>query len=243
MNTLSYKRSLLLWLLCCALAGGTFLSYASASLRAGRGQFMMPLDDVYIHFQYARQLAAGQPYIYNPGQLPTSGATSFLYPYLLAGGYVLGFQGLALGAWAMGLGAIAFALTIRLIYGIALQWELGHRAALLVTLIFALTGAVQWHFMSGMETGLVILALCLTLYWMGSHSWWVLSSLVLLALLRPEGGVLAGIAAIFLTLQAKGVARRIVPIVLVGAAVGVQPFLNLLLTGSAVASGNAAKSV
>ncbi|HUN09856.1 MAG TPA: hypothetical protein PLQ56_24850 [Aggregatilineales bacterium] len=243
MNTLSYKRSLLLWLLCCALAGGTFLSYAGASLRAGRGQFMMPLDDVYIHFQYARQLAAGQPYIYNPGQLPTSGATSFLYPYLLAGGYVLGFQGLALGAWAMGLGAIAFALTIRLIYGIALQWELGHRAALLVTLIFALTGAVQWHFMSGMETGLVILVLCLTLYWMGSHSWWVLSSLVLLALLRPEGGVLAGIAAIVLTLQAKGVARRIAPIVLVGAAVGVQPFLNLLLTGSAVASGNAAKSV
>lgn len=243
MNTLSYRRSLLIWLLCCALAGGTFLIYASASLRAGHGQFMMPLDDVYIHFQYARQLAAGQPYVYNPGQPPTSGATSFLYPYLLASGYALGFQGVALGVWAMGLGAIAFALTIRLVYGIALQWESGHIAALLMTLVFAMTGAVQWHFMSGMETGLVILALCLTLYWMGSHRWWVLSSLVLLALLRPEGGVLAGIAAIVLALHAKDVARRIVPIVLVGAAVGVQPFLNLLLTGSAVASGNAAKSV
>jgi hypothetical protein len=243
MNTLSRRRSLLIWLLCCALAGWTFLIYASASLLAGRGQFIMPLDDVYIHFQYARQLAAGQPYIYNPGQPPTSGATSFLYPYLLASGYALGFQGLALGAWAMGIGAVVFALTIRLIYGIALQWEASHHVALLVTLSFALTGAVQWHFMSGMETGLVILALCLTLYWMGSQCGWVLSSLVLLALLRPEGGLLAGIAAIVLALQAQGVARRIVPIVLVGAAVGVQPFLNWLLTGSAVASGNAAKSV
>lgn len=60
---------------------------------AGGGEMLMPLDDVYIHFQYARQLALGQPYVYNAGEPPTSGATSFLYPYVLAAGYALGFQG------------------------------------------------------------------------------------------------------------------------------------------------------
>ncbi len=49
----------------------------------------MPLDDAYIHFQYARSIATGQPYAYNPGLPPTSGATSFLYPYLLALGYLI----------------------------------------------------------------------------------------------------------------------------------------------------------
>ena len=62
----------------CALAGLIFLAYACASLIAGRGEFVMPLDDVYIHFQYAKQIALGQPYIYNPGLQPTSGATSFI---------------------------------------------------------------------------------------------------------------------------------------------------------------------
>src|SRR6185436_20951141 len=52
---------------------------------------VMPLDDTYIHFQYARVLATGHFMQYNPGQPPSSGATSFMYPALLAVGYILGF--------------------------------------------------------------------------------------------------------------------------------------------------------
>ena len=79
---MSVRRPLLIWTLFCLTAAAVFLAYAFASLAAGRGQFVLPLDDVYIHFQYAKQLAHGQPYVYNPGQTPTSGATSFLYPCL-----------------------------------------------------------------------------------------------------------------------------------------------------------------
>ncbi len=86
------SRRLFIWLLFCLVTGAIFLTYAFASRTVGRGEFVLPLDDVYIHFQYARQLANGQPYIYNPGQPPTSGATSFIYPYILAVGYLLGFQ-------------------------------------------------------------------------------------------------------------------------------------------------------
>ncbi|HRL12075.1 MAG TPA: hypothetical protein PKX07_09365, partial [Aggregatilineales bacterium] len=75
----------------------------------GESAPVMPVDDAYIHFQYARQLATGQGYAYNTGQPPTSGATSLIYPYLLAAGYMLGFTGLTLGWWAtaLGLGALA----------------------------------------------------------------------------------------------------------------------------------------
>ena len=86
------------------------LVYATMSANIGGGQVVMPLDDAYIHFQYAHQIAVGQPYVYNPGLPPTSGATSFLYPYLLALGDLLGFRGLNLGLWAMGIGAAALAI-------------------------------------------------------------------------------------------------------------------------------------
>src|SRR4051794_27227274 len=111
-----HRRSLFVWAWFCVLAGLIFLAYACTSLAMGRGGFVMPLDDVYIHFQYAKQMALGQPYIYNPGLPATSGATSFLYPYMLAIGYLLGFQGLNLGLWAMLLGMVALVGSTWLVY-------------------------------------------------------------------------------------------------------------------------------
>ena len=118
-TSVSRRRSLFILLLCVALALLVFSIYSRQSARAiGGGQVVMPLDDAYIHFQYAHQIAVGQPYVYNPGLPPTSGATSFLYPYLLAVGDLIGFRGLSLGLWAMGIGAVALALAAWLVYRI-----------------------------------------------------------------------------------------------------------------------------
>ncbi|MBZ0289053.1 MAG: hypothetical protein K8I30_15650, partial [Anaerolineae bacterium] len=151
------RRSLYVWMLFCLLAGIIFLAYALTSLTLGRGEFVMPLDDVYIHFQYARQMALGQPYIYNPGLPPTSGATSFLYPYMLAIGYFLGFQGLSLGLWAMLLGMVALACSTWLVYQLLRVFDAPEWLAILVGMIFAVSGPISWHFMSGMETGWIVL--------------------------------------------------------------------------------------
>ncbi len=126
----------------------------------------MPLDDVYIHFQYARQMAAGQPYVYNPGLPPTSGATSFLYPYILAVGYLVGFQGLNLGLWAMLVGMVALVLSTWLVYRLILRFDAPEWLAVLIAVLFAVSGPVSWHFMSGMETGLVVLFTLATLYFL-----------------------------------------------------------------------------
>ena len=112
------RRSLWVIVLCIGLATLVFAVYAFTSATIGGGQPIMPLDDAYIHFQYAHQIAAGQPYVYNPGLPPTSGATSFLYPYLLAVGDLLGFRALHLGWWAMLLGVVALASSAWLVYRI-----------------------------------------------------------------------------------------------------------------------------
>src|SRR5687768_4338727 len=85
-----------MWIFLCIFVGVLLTIYISLGLAASPGTLLMPLDDTYIHFQYARQMASGEPYVYNPGDAATSGGTSFLYPILLALGYKLGFTDLSL---------------------------------------------------------------------------------------------------------------------------------------------------
>ncbi|MDL1884576.1 hypothetical protein FBR01_13095 [Anaerolineae bacterium CFX8] len=265
----SQGRPLIVWGLCCALAGAVFLVYTFAGLAAGRGEPVMPLDDVYIHFQYAKQLAAGQPYVYNPGLPPSSGATSFLYPFILAAGYLLGFQGLNLGLWAMGIGALALAVSAWLVYRLARAGGAPERLAIALVPIFTFNGAVSWHFMSGMETGLVVLFTLWVVYALTSDPlsvhgeegkprfWQIIITATLLALIRPEGAILTLLAVGAAVLQwrltpppvhgvgeqRRFIRMRYVVFLLPLLAIGVQPLVNLLVTGSAMASGNAAKSV
>ena len=46
----------------------------------------LPLDDSYIHLQYAKNPLAGQAFVYGPGQAPTPGDTSPLWAILIAAG-------------------------------------------------------------------------------------------------------------------------------------------------------------
>ena len=48
------------------------------------------LDDAYIHFQYARAFAEGHPLRFQAGEPISTGATSFLWPAILAVPYALG---------------------------------------------------------------------------------------------------------------------------------------------------------
>jgi hypothetical protein len=70
--------------------------------------FPAPLDDVYIHFDYARALASGHPFEWIAGQGYSSGETAPLYALVLGAGYLVGFRGIALGWFA---GAVALAGT------------------------------------------------------------------------------------------------------------------------------------
>ncbi len=247
----SNRRPLVIWAFLCALAGLTLIVYISMSLSAGRGNLLMPLDDAYIHFQYARQIAAGEFYSYNPGLPPTSGATSFLYPYILAVGYLIGFQGLLLGLWAMSVGAVALVLSGGLIYALGRALNTGW-GGVIIAVAFMINGATAWHFMSGMETGLVMLFVLVTLYGLiAQRNGVAILGAATSALLRPEGAILAVLVSLFLLIKAFNAkaqtkqqsARRWVGAFIPSLAIGLQPLTNVLVTGSAVATGNSAKSL
>ena len=111
----------------------------------------VPLDDSYIHFQFARSFAEGQPFVYSPGAVPVAGATSLLWPLLLALPQLLRGARRALSSPGLGrsgflaLGLLAYE-TARAAEGIIvprLAWVAG-----VLALAFS---ANTWFAASGME--------------------------------------------------------------------------------------------
>ncbi|HLY27507.1 MAG TPA: hypothetical protein VKQ72_14275 [Aggregatilineales bacterium] len=250
------NRARLAWVVLCCTVGAVFLFYFAAghltdSAYAGVEAPIMPLDDAYIHFQYAQAIAEGHPLHYNPDQPPTSGATSLLYPAILAVGYILGFTGQRLAWWALGIGTVCWLLSTWLVYRIAARegTVAAHWIALGIAVSFALSGSLAWAFMSGMETGLVILSILLTLwYTLRNDLRGAALAGAFAALLRPEGAVIGILAVVYLAGHRRGgsVGRFLSPNIgwygLPVLATFIQPVINAVLTGSITASGLQAKS-
>lgn len=256
--------------------------YLLTLLSASGSRPVAPLDDAYIHFQYARQIARGHPWQYNDGDPRSTGATSPLYPFLLAAGYLAGFSGERLVWFALGLGLISLALSAWLIYRITERLiERTHPESTLArwtpvgaAILLLLTGAVQWPFMSAMESGLFTVFVLAALdsflarpespnvCFFSHPGFWI----ALAALTRPEGLILAATLWLVVVgrswqaakrrhwqtrvlstplrygMQAQAVAKDAWPYTL-AVLVGVFPFwLNLVLTGSPLATGAQAKS-
>jgi hypothetical protein len=71
-----------LWAAIITLSSGRmFYGYM---LKQTRGEWSAPLDDVFIHFDYARATAEGHPFEWVVGNGYSSGNTSLTYPFVLA---------------------------------------------------------------------------------------------------------------------------------------------------------------
>ncbi|HYQ42536.1 MAG TPA: hypothetical protein VER11_11230, partial [Polyangiaceae bacterium] len=119
-------------------------------LAANHGAPAVPLDDSYIHFQFARSFAEGRPFVYSPGAVPVAGATSLLWPLLLALPQCFGVHGLTLIYFAWGLGFVALGL---LAYETARAAEglVSPRVAWLAGVLTLAFSANTWFAASGME--------------------------------------------------------------------------------------------
>lgn len=222
--------------------------YLSAGLLGADTGPVAPLDDAYITFQYARQIAQGKPYRYNDQDPPTTGMTSHLFGFLLAGAYRIGFTGARLVAFALGSGVIWLGLISWLTYHLALHLTERRAWALLGAVLALLTGSVQWGSFNGMETGffsvLTLAALHASL--VQNHELCALW-LALAALTRTEGLILAGLIwALTLVdglLNPHGNRWRRLAILSASLPIGLLPrLLNWLLTGDPSAAGLKAKS-
>ncbi len=231
------------------------------------GHPAVPLDDSFIHFQYARRFAEGHPFTFTEGGGFSSGATSFIWPILLAPFHLVGFRGLGI-VWAVWLlGTLFHAATAVETTRLATPL-VGRGAGIATGVMSAVFAAYAWFAWSGMETIGLAWALVRTVRvaseWseLPAHDRDLRRGLLavggmgfLAPLFRPEGLVAALIAALALALwparpegsldsrrdlRAARLALRALPIVpLLG--VLVVPLVHLVLTGHAGSSTTSVK--
>lgn len=160
-------------------------------------------DDTFIHLQYARNLAAGHGFVFNPGE-HVYGSTSPLWVALLADGMYFGFDGILV---ARALGLVSTLASVLLFYQLMRRTlKLPELRALATITWAAHAWMIRWS-LSGMETPLVT-ALVLAGFvaftdgaqWgsrpVRTSTFWALAALV-----RPEGVVLLVLWGIFLVID------------------------------------------
>jgi hypothetical protein len=118
------------------------------------GEWSAPLDDVFIHFDFARATARGFPFHWSETNGYSSGGTSLLYPLVLALGYRIGFTGTALMIWA---GIIATSAVFGWLLVARRSFrELPRWTGYLAIPILLGLGALSWTLFSGMEVALLL---------------------------------------------------------------------------------------
>jgi hypothetical protein len=173
----------------------------------------LPLDDGFIHLQFARSLALGEGLAYRDGAL-VSGSTAPLWTAILS--LLFPLPGPLL-LWVKLLGAALYAAGAAATWTLARELDLAPAAAAAVALLFLLTDAMVWSALSGMEICLfVVLTAGGTVLHLRERRAiaprrpsLALASLGLASLARPEGLLLLALAiADRLLLPAPGTSRR-----------------------------------
>ncbi|MEO8876128.1 MAG: hypothetical protein ABI461_11115 [Polyangiaceae bacterium] len=252
-DTLLYTLWAALSTLLCARA------FYGAMMAETSGEWSAPLDDVFIHFDYARSIAQGHPFEWTVGNGYSSGNTSILYPFVLAIGYLAGFQGQTLMLWAGVIAAtcvFGVLLACRSVFFLGvIGGDWGRLGAYLLPPLFLGLGALNWSLWSGMEV-----AFFLGLWAIGlacaneldhappsktaSRAWLFGAAGFILVLTRPEAVTTVGVFALassFTIMKRDGFAaasfvflRCVMP---AAALVVVQALVNRALTGEYSASG------
>lgn len=218
-------------------------------LAATGGRFVPQIVDLYLVCQYAKAFAEGHPFRYNPGDAPSTGATSLLHTVMLAVPHAVGIRGEALVAFAILTGVAFYCLTVVLAFRVG-RLLAGPREGLLAGLLVALGGPIVWGFLYGADIALfMLLVLWLLAAWLegwaaGTPRKWIVPA-GLLSLARPEGLPLALILAVAWRLgpgrRSRG-AARLLPLVPVAAGVAVL-VLYRVVTGFWLGTSVADKSL
>jgi arabinofuranosyltransferase len=169
-----------------AVAVALFL-FRTRQIAGPVGLATFPLDDSWIHLHFARNLAEGRGFAYNPG-VPVSGSTAPLWTLALGGLFAL------LGSHpvlAKGLGFLGALGASCLAGRLAELWTERRGLGLCASVLTALAGPMVWGALSGMEVTLAALLVtaALVLHARG-RSLPAAVALALATVTRPETAVL-----------------------------------------------------
>jgi hypothetical protein len=228
-------------------------------LKQTGGEWSAPLDDVFIHFDYARATAAGHPFEWIAGNGYSSGNTSLSYPFVLAVGYLAGFQGQRLMLWAAVVAAtctfgVCLAARSLFVSRRGPSRAVDRLSAYLLPPLFLGVGALDWALWSGMEVAFFLLtwAVALTAFVSLVHARrrdverraWALGLVgLLMVLTRPEAVTTVAVFGIgaAVALRRHTLAKRLGVLLTVGApgafALALQAATNRLATGEWSAAG------
>jgi hypothetical protein len=169
------------------------LFYITAALHFGYTP-----DDTYIYLRYAKNLAAGDGFSFNPGQ-PSYGFTSPLWLLLITGGVKCAVDP-ALAAKALDLLCASLSLVVMFF----LMYEMARDVvtALSATACLSFSGWFLRWAGTGMESSLAVLIL-LSVFLCMMRNQYLLATvlLALLTLTRPEGGLLLPFALVDLVIN------------------------------------------
>ena len=255
--------------MCCTIyAASAFYGYM---LVQTQGVWSAPLDDTFIHFDYARSFARGFPFHWSEGNGYSSGNTSLSYPVALAFGYWIGFRKLSLATWAAVVAVVSvlgFLLcTGRLIdRGAHAEHDAPRPPRWMKYLVppaVLSLGALDWTLFSGMENafhlgawGLCAAAVVRQIRQTDGRTalraaWLTGAAGALLVSARPESGVCVAAFAFYTAYQHRrrgvltgwdGTVRVLVAVGLPGVILlAIHAFANVALTGEWSASGSITK--
>lgn len=199
-----------------------------------------PLDDTWIHLQFARNLGTGHGLSYNPG-IPVAGSTAPLWTLVLAGPAALRLDPI----WSTKvLGIVLTILTVFVAASLGERLSGSRAAGLAAGASVALAPLMAWGALSGMEVPLyALLASAALLTYLnavagsGFSGWWGLL-IGLAGAARPEAFVLFPLMALDWVFRWRGAGAGVVrgrarwwPLLLFAAVLAVFVGVNLAVSG------------
>ena len=194
-----------------------------------------PLDDSWIHLHFARNIAEGAGFVYNPG-LPVAGSTAPVWTLLLAGAIALLGPSL-LAAKALGVAAALGAAVLT--RHAAVAWGAPPLTALGASVALAWSGPLVWGALSGMEVTLAaaLVAAALLAHARDRTAWSAFAA-ALAVLARPESLLLV---PLLLVARPVDIRRLAVFTLITTAVLTPAVWFNVVTVGSPVPATAAAK--
>ena len=141
------------------------IAYISSVLYHNNGHLSAPLDDSFIYLDYAKTFATtGELFTYNPGDEASTGATSFIYPYIISIGFFFGLDGEYIVLWIFLLQFVILFLFILLIHQIIHILIKKKILSYIITIIIVFNGNLLWGFFAQMEVPLYTYLMFLTAF-------------------------------------------------------------------------------
>jgi hypothetical protein len=161
--------------------------------------FVFPLDDPYIHLQFARNLVDHGAWSFFGDEMVVSGSSSPLFTFLEAVGLALGGEGTSV---ALLIGIASHLCLSLLVFQVGIRLGAARKLAWVAALATCLMPRLLWASVSGMETSLFMaITMAAFLAWQDGR-WKATGGLLGLAVwARPEGCLFA---FILLAAQAMG---------------------------------------